>query len=216
MASGESADARGKPGHGRRAGGHIESEARRPTGYHGLIPLPRLPRVRASIRSGAILAGRHTAALAALGGRVIALGRLSDLDDILDVTATSEGSADGGPGRGQQEGDVPCVHGSRFAATGQARCPKPTRPRDIRPSRAPLRRWARFFERRGMIAAEAGPCPRSDRPAPARSRLARNPTVEVEVWSTRAPSARPWCLPALAGTREGVSPRRRRHPLRLA
>ncbi len=69
--------------------------------------------IRASIRSGAILAGASAAELKALGGVGDGLGlAFQIMDDILDITATSEElGKTAGKDQAQQKATYPAVHG---------------------------------------------------------------------------------------------------------
>jgi len=111
----EIADAAGSPG---MVGGQvadIESEGKRADGEvvdyihtHKTAAL-----IRASIRSGAILAGATPPELDALGVAGEALGlAFQIMDDILDVTATSEElGKTAGKDQAQQKATYPAVHG---------------------------------------------------------------------------------------------------------
>jgi geranylgeranyl diphosphate synthase type II len=111
----EIADAAGSPG---MVGGQvadIESEGKRADGEvvdyihtHKTAAL-----IRASIRSGAILAGATPQQLDALGVAGEALGlAFQIMDDILDVTATSEElGKTAGKDQAQQKATYPAVHG---------------------------------------------------------------------------------------------------------
>ena len=160
--------------------------------------------IRASIRSGAILAGATPEELKALGLAGDDLGlAFQIMDDILDITATSEElGKTAGKDQAQQKATYPAVHGIE------------TSRRRAQALIADAHVALEPFGERALRCAPSAPSSSSERPDVSEIRTVHareildsrgNPTIEVEVWLDSGAFGRAMVPSgASTGTREAV------------